>query len=121
MIYNSTGTCFDDVIEVILYLSMENKWPLNQRILFIVHGIHISTKGEKVSHAWIEYKGRCYDMKLDEQGEKVIIDYFRNDFYKELKVIDKTRYRLKEIRELVAIHGDTTGPWEQKYKELCKI
>ena len=118
--YHPTGSCFDDIVDLMIALTVANKGPFTEKTMpFIVHGIQLLDTGKKAAHAWLEYRGRCYDMRIF-YDKRTIINYSKKDFYKKLKIIDKTRYTPQACKEMVRLHGDTTGPWEQKYKELTR-
>jgi hypothetical protein len=98
-----TGNCFDDSANRLL-----NAGPCSGLIL--VHGLPHGTGGEAAKaghypHAWIEYRGMCWDPNREEEYPK--------DFYYAAGHIEYTkRYTLDEAKaEMVRV--GTYGPWDQ--------
>ena len=71
----------------------------------VVHGYPLNTDGEVMGHAWVEWKGFCYDPYLDIQVPR--------DMYYTRGHIDPSEcrhYPLTEARKLLKKEG--WGPWE---------
>lgn len=114
-----THTCFDDAkdfLEVFI-----EKDPKNSRLYRIVHGICLfPVDQEPFAHAWVEqiesrivFDGGIY------RGEKIVIEYEKEHFYKFFQVQDCTKYTRDEWFKL-NYASFSYGPWEKKYLALCK-
>lgn len=110
-----THTCFDDAVGIMAIILNRNGIQVAEQIK-IVHAI-IAPYGEKISHAWIEYKGRAYFMGFIE-GKKRRVMAPIAPYEAGLNIVHVTRYT---IDEAVAeeLRTGMKGPWVPEYRELC--
>lgn len=116
-----TGTCFDDCIDYLNHLALEN--PANIKKLNedyrVCHGICLMDSGEPFAHAWLEYRNSVIDGGIY-QGEKVAVRIAKHEFYANLKPLKVIRYTLKMCCHLEKRVFKYQGPWDPEIRALCK-
>lgn len=112
-----TGTCFDDAPDFFMFLVNEDH--RNSGLWIIVHGICLNPDDDSpFAHAWLESFGRVMDGGIY-KGDKIMVEYPIQEFYSRLRVHDVTKYFPDEwVAKNIATNN--YGPWEEKYKKLCK-
>lgn len=115
-----TGTCFDDVNDVLYSLKSKLKEKFKPELCFIVHSLcKWKDDGKLFAHAWVEYDNLHYEVKL--VGGKPEIFTFTRDFDGHAYTVAKrTDYTLWEALEIALTHEDSTGPWKEEYRKHCK-
>ena len=109
-----THKCFTDAFEYI----MDNIEGIDRHRYELCHGICRLSSGKKYSHAWVYDKNK--DKVLSSflvEGETTIIVFTPIDFYRELRVVNWSRYSLWQIQYL-NIRLKTYGPFEDMYRRL---
>lgn len=113
-----TGTCFEDCT---LKFGELYRIHRDNTTLFLVHGICLMEDGEPYSHAWIEWKGKAFQSAIRKStGEKVAICRLVEDFHKDMRVQECTRYTLPDLMGVLIKFGDIPPPWEPKYRRLTR-
>lgn len=109
-----THHCFDDAMDFMDYTVckhriMEGFW--------LVHGI-CENSGVRHAHAWVEDADfAIFSGILD--GKVIYVGTRKEDYYKAFGVTETTKYDPMQMLEQNLKSGHY-GPWEEKYKELCK-
>lgn len=112
-----TGECFDDAVAIIAELVEENPGVLVTDEYVIVHAV-VAPYGEDMAHAWVESKDTVQFIGIVD-GERVIVEADRIEFYENIKAKDWTKYTIREAYQEERRTGEC-GPWEEKYQQLCK-
>lgn len=117
-----TNTCFDDALDFLDHLLREaadlGREDFEDRFV-LVHGICRCPEGELYAHAWVEQDGALVWQAGLAFAFKVYVSQRAQEFYAERRVVEFTRYTVKEA---IAINDETGhyGPWKEKYRRLCK-
>lgn len=115
-----TGTCFEDMTHKFIEMVVGKEGRgAHYPNLFLVHGICLFKSGEPYAHAWIEMDGEAYfsAIAIEMGNEKVMCRCPREQFDREYRVQDFTRYT---FNELLKHHAHELPPYENKYKKLTK-
>lgn len=117
-----THTCFDDAMEYIearLYqdpsLVHDQRLMLTHVLVEILNGPY---QGQIAAHAWAEENGECIQMGILD-GERVWIFRTPEEVAESLRIIDATRYTLKQVHRQNVRSGHF-GPWKRKYIDRCR-
>ena len=112
-----THTCFDDAGAI--FVNMLRESPLKVNRLRVVHAICLMPETHKAyTHAWVEDGNEVlFNGVYQDKVVTVVVD--KQEFYAEMRVQDFTAYDAQELIVLDKRYGNT-GPWKQKYLELCK-
>jgi len=125
-----TNTCFDDCLDYIEHIIKTNL-PNIESLLdryWVVHGIYqltdlendTNTNGEPFAHGWVFDR---HDNSVIQDGylngDRITYSITLTEFYELFKVIDETRYTLKEVHRLNILHNNY-GPWKASYIKHCK-
>jgi hypothetical protein len=109
-----TATCFDDAMYYIAWLLVTDP-EFDPDAYRIVHGVCLLPDDTPYAHAWIEKDGvEAIGCGLID-GDKVYFYADRRDYYKEFRMQELIRYTLSQVAA-----RKTGGPWEPKFKKLCK-
>lgn len=120
-----TGKCFDDALELMMAILKENLDASNRvdrdvwENLYLVHGF-TNGMGRPSAHAWLEDDRSglvCFVGILDGKRENFAVP--RDEYYRELKITDTTRYLYDDVLRLNRKHGHY-GPWETKYQGFLR-
>ena len=117
--FRPTGTCFDDALDFVSELLAASTGDAKLRWiqqLIIVHGICITPDGEPYAHAWVEHLEKVWQGTLL-QGQRAFYPTQREKFYEERRVMESTRYTVREAMRMNEQH-DNFGPWEERYLRL---
>ena len=117
-----TGTCFTDALEFIEKAAAENPEVFATKRadrIRLVHGICLMPDGRPYSHAWVEELGQVWFSGTIEGVGKVYAETTREAFHHEFQVQEFTAYTMEETLRLNYESGHY-GPWEQKYRVLCR-
>jgi hypothetical protein len=107
-----THTCFDDAA----HLLIKNDNPHER----LCHGLLWDEgRGCLYCHAWVESPTHCFDFQLL-NGERVLVEYEREEFYERLAVREVTSYTLSEAISQSSQSDGLTGPWNSNYRRLCR-
>jgi hypothetical protein len=111
-----TSECFCDVVRYFNEKFLSGT-PVDEleRDYRIVHGICFHHDGRPFSHAWIERNVIHCGML---RGRRVYVKLERDEFRRNARVFDETRYTLPEHVEAWHKTG-MGGPWVPEYLELC--
>ena len=112
-----TGTCFDDIAEVMLYLKI-NKSNFDPKKFRLVHAIVLNDQLGEYAHAWVIYDDLRYEMKFF-MGDKVIASGRPDSPEWKQIIVKQYSYSMMDVIEKVKKHGDTTGPWEPDILKQC--
>lgn len=115
-----TNKCFDDSLDFLGIMAKEEPERLRAGYYILVHGILTnSEEGYQYSHAWVETK----DGEVIHSGvlnNRLVYCHFSvAEYYKEMGLIECTRYSAREASDLNHKHVNY-GPWEEKYLKLCR-
>ena len=113
-----TGTCFDDALDVALEALKEKK---NVSKFRIVHGL-VTVKGddEPFAHCWMIDDKTYMQLGIDQNNERVMIHFTKEDFESVYTIHDETRYTIPELmHEGWKSPLKNSGPYKQKYLEKC--
>jgi hypothetical protein len=111
-----TGHCFDDALEILVQLLTEEHVPPAK--LLLVHGICLMDDNCRFAHAWVEQDGQCLFLGRY-QGDTVLCTVDRADFYRRLRVQERTKYTPQQA----ARENERTcsyGPWKPRYLALTR-
>lgn len=111
-----THHCFDDALDILVKLLTEDHVPPEQ--LLLVHGICLMEDNRRFAHAWVEQDGQCLFLGLY-QGEVVLCSVARKDYYRRLRVQERTKYTPRQA----ARENERTysyGPWKPAYLALTR-
>jgi hypothetical protein len=111
-----TRQCFDDALELLVTLLIDDDVPPAQ--LKVVHGICLLEDKQRFAHAWLERDGQCLFLGLS-QGERVICSVARPDFYRRLRVQERTKYTPQQAARDNA-STSSSGPWKPAYLALTQ-
>lgn len=110
-----THTCFDDALDLCMALARQS--PTLRYTLYLVHGICIAPDGEHYAHAWVEDGPWCLFTGIYE-GSRQHFQAARAEYYADLQITERTRYRLKTAIRHNHASGHF-GPWQARYRALC--
>lgn len=113
-----TGTCFEDVTQYFAQLVREDNRRMESPNFFTVHGICIMSDGTLYSHAWVEENGHVWFPAIF-NGERGFAETTVDDFYKEFKVQDCTKYSFFDLVKMSMKTPRAKPPYEEKYRRLC--
>lgn len=121
-----TGTCFDDAMDFLELRLRVDPGLANGAGLLLVHGIATFTNGmneddrvgEPFAHAWVEEGPSVWQAGILD-GQRVVYAVDRNEFYAEMKIVDATRYTIREVWEQ-NVRSEHYGPWEPRYEALTR-
>ena len=109
-----THQCFDDALELLVHLLTDEHVPPAQ--LKLVHGICLMEDNRRFAHAWLERDGECLFLGIY-QGERVLCTVARPDYYRRLRVQERTKYTPQQAaRENARTYS--YGPWKPAYLAL---
>lgn len=113
-----THTCFDDALDY-LELVLRAQGRKSLRRLVVVHGICLHEEtSEPFAHAWVEQGDEVHHAGIL-RGERVWVTIPRDDYYRELRIQDTTRYTPLEAVRRNRATGHY-GPWEPQYQALTR-
>jgi hypothetical protein len=111
-----THSCFTDAMELMDYTAMNE--PEVLPAWRIVHAICEMPDGTRYAHAWVEDNNLHVAVFAGIlNGEKVYMLAQIFDYEHHLKVIESTKYTVKEAA-FNNINSGHFGPWEKKYQAL---
>lgn len=114
-----TGTCFDDAAELFVHLLKDLGYKPGSGP-YLVHAIIDSDfEDKKISHAWVECGEMGYIVGVL-NGERVMVEGTIKEIRSNMKIHEFSRYDPYQVKRYCQVIGDTSGPWEKKYLELCK-
>lgn len=112
-----TNECFNDAMEILGVLLTEKEVPPDQ--LRLVHGICLMDDGTRFAHAWVERERTCLFLGLY-QGERVLCQVPRQEYYQRLRVEQRTKYTMAQAARESA-RTVSYGPWKAAYLALTRI
>lgn len=112
-----TNTCFDDAMDHLQELVNENPARRYSGEYVLVHGI-LDNGDHQYAHAWLETDQWAIDGRYF-KDKHVMCEFDKKGYYLELNVVEKTVYTVQQTLAMNLKHG-TFGPWEEKYRKLCK-
>ena len=116
-VIHPTHQCFDDAVELVLYLHTEEGVPAAQ--LRVVHAICLlPNDGMRFAHAWVERGSDCLFLGLYD-GARVICTVPRHDYYRRLRVQERTKYTPRQVAQK-AQRAMSHGPWKPQYLALTR-
>jgi len=118
-----TGCCFDDILDF-----QSDLWkadPARAMRQHIVHGICLippdqAEADQPYAHGWVEddIENRVYSSGMVD-GQKVWWAADRDEWYRGMRVQEKTRYTFWEALQM-NWKTNHYGPWVETYRALCK-
>lgn len=114
-----THKCFDDSLELLEKLAKEDPSICHTNEFLLVHSICISPDGTEYAHAWVEWTKRKLVMFAGIMNNE--FSYYMapiEDYYKEFKVKETTKYTIREA-VVENLKHENYGPWIDKYTKLC--
>lgn len=119
MTIHPTGTCFEDVTMQFAERIRDDKRLLVSDF-FMVHGICLFPDGRPYSHAWIEEGDKVWFPGIFSKLGKGFGLTSVEEFYREYRVQERTRYNFRDLLEIGARLGNEPPPWEERYRVLCR-
>jgi hypothetical protein len=87
--------------------------------LYLVHGVTMIT-GKPSAHAWVEYDFNNTALFVGIlNGKRENFSAPRDEYYRELQVVEHTRYRYREAFAFNRATGHY-GPWNERYKKMLR-
>lgn len=115
-----TLTCFNDAIEYIEQVALEDKARALRLVL--VHAIVVMPdgpdKGKLYSHAWVEDGALIWQGGIID-GQRVYFSCLKTEYLRFMQVQDATRYNLYQLYIENRKSGHY-GPWKPEYQALCR-
>lgn len=117
-----THSCFDDAMEYIESrvtedptLVHDERLVMTHALIEILNGPH---QGQIGAHAWAEENGEYIQMGIY-QGERVWVFRTPEEVAQTLRIVDATRYTLKEVH-CENVRSGHFGPWKPEHIEHCR-
>jgi hypothetical protein len=110
-----TGTCFDDVLFILL--EFKKYQPKKLKNLKIVHALCMAP-GTLSAHAWVEVEDGCIFNAIIDNEKVTLMASPAKDYYETIQLVKYKKYTPERFfRNFVKTNHP--GPWNKQYRSYC--
>lgn len=115
-----THTCFDDAIaNLIRLMKQHGREQVRAGEILIVHAI-IAPEGVDMAHAWLERGGKTVIFSGFYEGDEIMAEADRDEYYAGAKIQYVVKYTLFEAYDAEQRAGHY-GPWDDRIREAVAL